>query len=251
MERKTLKVLLMPSYRTTAKYLGLDSDEIYNNDAILFQQGFDMKAVIVEAGNQFKISNNFECGTVDCDEIGYKLMERGDNDDDEFDLGESDNNNLTLAPGKYFFHHDGIMIEKISEEFDDDDDDWGESEDAQSDPVHLLISNAIIESTKRRFDYETFAEDFNEIDEGIAPDVIWEVIVNFASGESSAILIEKIFSRFLIMGFTWDRKAINEFVYDKEEVFTLEISALKMAWTMLSAGASEYSVLEFIQKFLK
>ena len=64
---KTVTILLKPNFNNTLSKMGYDQNEDYNENSVAFQQGFDIQSLEVSAGEKFAISDNFECGYLDCE----------------------------------------------------------------------------------------------------------------------------------------------------------------------------------------
>lgn len=125
MEPENLIVQLKPSYGATARNRGYDLDEgNYNDYDIMFSQGFNIEELEVEPGEEFKISNEFESGSINCEDVKYNYVKKR-YEDDEVDEWEEDYRRdedwLTLAPGVYRFEEDGITVTQLSEVVDDID----------------------------------------------------------------------------------------------------------------------------------
>ena len=112
MNPQNLIIQLLPSYDSTAEAHGYDaSNDDADGEAITFLQGNDIDQIEVEPGQRFEISIDFENGTIDCDEINYRLIKKND-------LGQEETieetSQIILEPGEYQFHNDGITISEIS-----------------------------------------------------------------------------------------------------------------------------------------
>lgn len=113
-----LIIQLNPSYRSAAESIGYNLEpEEMNNEAVLYQQGIDTDEIGIEPGEKFKITSEYESGSVSCEEINYKLIKKDFNGIIETIENEK---YLFLEPGKYLFHPDGITIEKLSDIFEDE-----------------------------------------------------------------------------------------------------------------------------------
>jgi hypothetical protein len=112
------------------------------------------------------------------------------------------------------------------------------------------IWNTITASAKRRFDFAAFEKDFIEIDENLADNILFKVLVEHASGETINIISEKLFNEILLTGFIWRKKEIVEFLKNKEDLLKIEIYATKLAREMLNSGANLISVLNTINQIL-
>lgn len=113
---KKLEILITPSYQSTRESMGYSEDDNYNDDAVLFQQGYDMNVMLVNPGEKFKIKKDFG-GQVNCEETQYKFIKLKDEWDEEPDEWDGDYREqgepIDLLTGKYKFLEDGITIEEI------------------------------------------------------------------------------------------------------------------------------------------
>jgi hypothetical protein len=245
-----LNILLKPSYRATAAKLGLDPDDVYENDPILFQQGFDVVNMEVSPGRVFSISGKFEHGEISFDEVRYILLNE-EQDEFEAEFDEMDNEGLLLKPGNYFFHSDGITIERTNVEPGEDEyDEDGFDDDDEPDQDEQLIFEAIANSAKRRFDYAGFESDFGDFDGTIAQDILLETIILLASGKTPGDASAQLFAMVLSRGLFCEKAELDEFVKNKREELGLEIQVIKLAAQMLQDGTNPLAVLDFVRKML-
>jgi hypothetical protein len=109
-----------------------------------------------------------------------------------------------------------------------------------------LIWNKITNSAKGRFDYSTFQEDFP-----FDPDmIIFKIIIGFAANNEKEIIVLELFNEILIIGYTWDKKELLQFVEEKEKLFKLEIFVARLAINMLNEGTDPVAVYNSICKLL-
>ena len=113
-----------------------------------------------------------------------------------------------------------------------------------------LVWNAITDSAKRRFDYKSFAEDFNEINDNIADNLLFKIIVGFVEKKESKIISLELFNDMMMTGFIWKLEDIQSFVEGKDKVFGMEILASRIAVDLLQNGNDAASVLIAINQFL-
>ncbi|WP_445956550.1 hypothetical protein [Yeosuana sp.] len=113
-----------------------------------------------------------------------------------------------------------------------------------------LIWDTITNSAKTKFDYVTFSKDFNEIDDEIADNILFKLIIELASGETKETISNKIYMDVLMLGFKWDKAEIDEFIKDKDLALKLEIYVAGLANDMLQQGNSTKSVLNSINTLL-
>ncbi len=110
---KSIEIMLIPSQLRTLQNMGFEEDE-YNEDihdeAIGFQQGYDIDSMEVESGETFTIDENWEKAVFDCDGDIYILIMKlpwGEPEVREFD------DKINFGRGKYKFHEDGKTFELL------------------------------------------------------------------------------------------------------------------------------------------
>lgn len=113
-----IEIFLKPSYNATLLELGYDENDDYDDDAVLYQQGYNTKILIVEPGEEFSIDENYENGYLDNEEDIYKLiLNKEDEDwDDENEDWEEENRNsesIVFYQGEYLLREDGVTFEKL------------------------------------------------------------------------------------------------------------------------------------------
>jgi hypothetical protein len=115
--------------------------------------------------------------------------------------------------------------------------------------IYDLITN----SAKRRFDYSSFENKFTTLSEELkdAPDnIIWMIIEHLSRKIEKKIIGLELMNQLLILGIGWDEKGIHEFVSDKEDLFRHEISATRLATSLLNAGENPKIVFNKITQQL-
>ncbi|MDU0372352.1 hypothetical protein ACFPAF_18265 [Hymenobacter endophyticus] len=84
--------------------------QIMPTSGSLYQRGFDIDTMDVDAGDTFKIEKGFQ-GSVSCDDEQYILKQK-DAFSGYIEILEGEDT-LFLEPGRYRFHTDGITIEQL------------------------------------------------------------------------------------------------------------------------------------------
>lgn len=102
MNKNILRVQLIPQ-------ISFGEDFGDDDNAALFQQGFDIKEFEVELGKTFTIADRFEEGRISCEEINYVLIKINMEGRKETVRDAV----LLLDPGKYLFREDGLTIEEL------------------------------------------------------------------------------------------------------------------------------------------
>lgn len=113
-----------------------------------------------------------------------------------------------------------------------------------------FIWNAIVNSAKRKFDYNSFAEDFNEINENLAENVLFKIILGFASEQTSEIISLELFNEIMMMGLFVKKEDIRIFVAGKDKILNLEIYATQLAGSLLQDGKDPVAVLDSVNQLL-
>ena len=116
---KSIKIILKPSYNKTISELGFDENEDYNEDAVLFQQGYDMEILEVNPGDIFEIDEDFESGHLENYENEYKLIFKNQSEfeDDEYnenwEYENEETESIIFYQGNYLLREDGITFEQL------------------------------------------------------------------------------------------------------------------------------------------
>ena len=115
-----------------------------------------------------------------------------------------------------------------------------------------FIWDRITESAISKFDFEEiskeFNDSFNQID--IFENIVFTIIIGFASNKEEKIICLEIFNQVIITGFEWKIENIQEFIKNKDELFQSEIYCASLAMSMLNTGFDCESVLNSINTFL-
>lgn len=114
----TIEILLKPSYNKTISELGYGENDDYNEDNVLFQQGYNSEILEVTPSEEFTISENYEYGYLENFEDEYTLILNQENEDweDENEEWEEENRNsesIIFYPGDYVLNDDGVTFQKI------------------------------------------------------------------------------------------------------------------------------------------
>ncbi len=115
---KTIEILLKPSYQRTISELGYDENEDYNEDNVLFQQGYNTEILEISPGEEFNIGLNHENGYLDNSEDKYKLIfkkneEEWDGENDDWEEENRNSESIIFYQGNYILNEDGVTFEKI------------------------------------------------------------------------------------------------------------------------------------------
>lgn len=115
---ETIEILLKPSYHRTISELGYYENDDYNEENVLFQQGYNSVVLEIEPGEEFTISENYEYGYLENFEDEYSLILNKENEDydGENEDWEEENRNsesIIFYPGDYILNEDGVTFKKI------------------------------------------------------------------------------------------------------------------------------------------
>ena len=79
-----LEVYLQPSYSSTLRSMGIDEDEDYNSEAVMFQQGYDAEVIEVEDGDTFQVPDDYSARILS-DDIPFRCLNEEDEEEDVFE----------------------------------------------------------------------------------------------------------------------------------------------------------------------
>jgi len=113
-----------------------------------------------------------------------------------------------------------------------------------------LVWNAITDSAKKKFDYKSFEEQFAEIDENLADNILFKILIGFASKKTDEIISHELFNEMMMIGFIWKLEDIKDFIKDKGKTFKLEIYLSQLASSLLEDGSDPVMVLSSISPLL-
>lgn len=101
-----MEIFIKPAIDSLQKYFGYDEWEEVDEDALLFQQGYDGYVIEVEDGETFEIPEDCEGEIIDEDETYFMNVEIFE---DVFDKEEIED---SLLPGSYRLEGDLIIPEQ-------------------------------------------------------------------------------------------------------------------------------------------
>ena len=127
----------------------------------------------------------------------------------------------------------------------------GNNLDQFSDEELNLVTDYILKSAKKRFDYKDFKVNLPPYDEDfIDYNILSEIIEGKTLGESNEDIASKIFSTILLSGFMIERDDIIKMISQKEKELGLEIVATRVAMESLQKGAHPSLVIQQLSTFL-
>jgi len=107
-----------------------------------------------------------------------------------------------------------------------------------------IIWNIITDSAKKKFDFGSLEDEY-PLD---ADMLIFTIITEFAVGTPDNVIIAKLTSELLLLGYQW--KEVDEFVREKRQLFNLEIYLTQLAGDMLQDGIEPEAVLHSISQLV-
>lgn len=118
--------------------------------------------------------------------------------------------------------------------------------------TEFLIWDKIVNSAKQRFDYDLYANKFKNLG---SPDVfdtlVLHIIVGFASGECHETISTNLHNELQYVGMPVRDEIIDTIVQDKHVLFSREIYAAYLTFSMLEDGESEFEILGCITDLLE
>ena len=117
--------------------------------------------------------------------------------------------------------------------------------------TEFLIWDKIVGSAKQRFDYELYANKFKDLDPDVFDTLILHIIVGFASGECHETIAINLHNELQHIGLDIREGIIDTIVEDKHILFSSEIYAAYLTFSMLEDGHSEFEVLGCITDLLE
>ncbi|WP_164112708.1 MULTISPECIES: hypothetical protein [Sphingobacterium] len=117
--------------------------------------------------------------------------------------------------------------------------------------TEFLIWDKIVNSAKKRFDYELYANRFKGLDPDIFDKLILHIIVGFASGECHESISTNLHNELQHIGFETRDEIIDTIIQDKHIVFSCEIYAAYLTFSMLEDGESEIEILGYVTDLLE
>src|SRR5690606_11108829 len=107
--------------------------------------------------------------------------------------------------------------------------------------TEFLIWEKIVNSVKQRFNYEEYLQYFS--DSNIYDKIILHIIVGFASGESHYTVFTNLHNELTHIGSHVYEYVVDEIISDKHVVFSVEIYAAYLTFSMSEDGDSELEIL--------
>jgi hypothetical protein len=121
----------------------------------------------------------------------------------------------------------------------------------QNNRTDELICDVITKSAKTRFDYESYAVNFEHMGNGyIADNFLFKTICEFAAGKNIAAVSSALNSEMLVVGYRLEKDWLADYLANKEEELKKEIQATHLARSMLADGCPSDMALAVVLKML-
>ncbi|MCY4780578.1 hypothetical protein ORI89_13025 [Sphingobacterium sp. UT-1RO-CII-1] len=112
------------------------------------------------------------------------------------------------------------------------------------------IWDKIVHSAKRRVDLSEYGEKITDLSPKILDPLILHIIAAFASGEDHCSISTNLHNELQHIGVHVYEETIDKIIADKHIVFSAEIYATYLTFSMLEDGYSEDEVLSYVCELL-
>ena len=116
--------------------------------------------------------------------------------------------------------------------------------------TEYLIWDKIVNSAKGRIDIDDYGEKAKTISPEILDKLILHIIAAFASGEEHCSISTNLHNELHHIGIDVHEEVIDKIVSDKHVVFSAEIYAAYLTFSMLEDGHTEQEVLGYVTDLL-
>ncbi|MCC2600615.1 hypothetical protein [Sphingobacterium sp. FBM7-1] len=116
--------------------------------------------------------------------------------------------------------------------------------------TEYLIWDKIVNSAKGRIDINDYGEKAKTISPEILDKLILHIIAAFASGEEHCSISTNLHNELHHIGIEVHEEVIDKIVSDKHVVFSAEIYAAYLTFSMLEDGHTEQEVLGYVTDLL-
>ncbi|RZF62635.1 hypothetical protein [Sphingobacterium corticibacterium] len=116
--------------------------------------------------------------------------------------------------------------------------------------TEYLIWDKIVNSAKTRIDLSSYGEKATKISPEILDKLVLHIIAAFASGEDHCAISTNLHNELHHIGIDVNEDVIDKIVSDKHVVFSAEIYAAYLTFSMLEDGHTEQEVLGYVTDLL-
>lgn len=115
--------------------------------------------------------------------------------------------------------------------------------------TEFLIWDKIVNSAKQKYDYNQYLSFFD--DSKIYDQLILHIISAFASGETHEAIATNLHNELHHIGFTMREDEVADLIEDKHIVFSHEIYAAYLTFSMMEQGNNEFEILGYVTDLLE
>jgi len=116
--------------------------------------------------------------------------------------------------------------------------------------TEYLIWDKIVSSARKRINISDYGEKATQISPEILDKLILHIIAAFASGEDHGTIATNLHNELHHIGIEVNEDFIDRIVADKHVVFSAEIYAAYLTFSMLEDGHTEQEVLGYVADLL-
>ncbi len=116
--------------------------------------------------------------------------------------------------------------------------------------TEYLIWDKIVHSAKTRVDISSLGETAASIPPAIIDSLMLHIIAGFASGEDHHSIATNLHNELRHIGIHVYENTVDQIIADKHVVFSSEIYAAYLTFSMLEDGHTEHEVLGYISELL-
>ena len=232
-----MEILIQPTVDNLREDLGYDDYEDVDEEALLFQQGFDGTPIEVEDGEKFEIPEGYIGSIIDDDKVYYLKteIEEGVWDTEEF-YGD-------LEAGSYILN-DGVI--SFVDTNDDDIDLWGDDDqddDEEEKDEYDIVLDEVSKSALKAIGLDN--EDIQSIN------LMGSILIGISFDESDDAIAGKAFAQLAMSGFMLPMDKIKEMCSNTREKCKKQLFGLQIAFNSLQEyKCSALDALSQIEMFL-
>lgn len=116
--------------------------------------------------------------------------------------------------------------------------------------TEYLIWDKIVHSARSRIDLATYGDKAEKIQPEILDKLVLHIIVAFASGEDHCSISTNLHNELQHIGIAVNEDVIDKIISDKHVLFSSEIYAAYLTFSMLEDGHTEHEVLGYVSDLL-
>ncbi len=115
--------------------------------------------------------------------------------------------------------------------------------------TEFLIWDKIVNSAKQKYDYGQYLSFFEN--PKVYDQLILHIIIAFASGESHETITTNLHNELHHIGFTMREDEVAELIQDKHIVFSTEIYATYLTFSLMEQGNNECEILGYVTDLIE